>query len=230
MHQWRTRGASSMIRVEFPNSTSMTLIDRVKLRDKDAWERLVALYSPFLHYWCRRWGVSAADAEDVIQEVFQAVARNLATFRREKSSGSFRGWLRTIARNKAVSLGRRRDPRGQGGTDFYRRSLLIPDPQFDCQADSAAADSEAMGILYEQALELVRNEFEDRTWQAFWRSVVEGQSPSMIANDLAVTPAAVRQAKSRVLRRLKQLLCEPPSDLVSRRPVARKSCHTSSDI
>ena len=51
---------------------------------------------------------------------------------------------------------------------------------------------------------MVRGEFEERTWQAFWQTVVEGRSPVDLAADLGVSPAAVRMAKSRVLRRLKE--------------------------
>jgi RNA polymerase sigma-70 factor (ECF subfamily) len=58
--------------------------------------------------------------------------------------------------------------------------------------------------LYHRALELVRGEFEERTWQAFWRATVEGHAPADIAADIGVTPAAVRKAKSRVLLRLRQ--------------------------
>jgi RNA polymerase sigma-70 factor (ECF subfamily) len=213
MHKWPMHAAHSKTGVDMPNSTSLTLIDRVRIHDSEAWERLVKLYTPFLHYWCRRWGVSRADADDVLQEVFQAISKNLKNFRRERAGDSFRGWLRGIARNKALSLGRRRDPCGPGGTDFYRRSLLVPDPGF---ADSEGAEDEATGILYENALKLVKNEFEERTWQAFWRAVVDGQSPAIIADDLGVTPAAVRQAKSRVLRRLKEMLDESTSSVQSR--------------
>jgi RNA polymerase sigma-70 factor (ECF subfamily) len=215
MHQWPTHAAHSMSNAEMPNATSWTLINRIKVRDNDAWERLVILYTPFLHYWCRRWGVSRADADDVLQEVFQAISKNLKNFRRERAGDSFRGWLRGIARNKVLSLGRRRDPPAPGGTEFYRQSLLIPDPAADARSDSDAADDEAVGILYEHALKIVRSEFEERTWQAFWRTVVDGQAPAIIADDLGVTAAAVRQAKSRVLRRLKDLLAEPTSSLKS---------------
>jgi RNA polymerase sigma-70 factor (ECF subfamily) len=208
MHQWPTPAAHSLSNVDMPNSTSWTLINRIKVHDNDAWERLVALYTPFLHYWCRRWGVSRADADDVLQEVFQAISKNLKDFRRDRAGDSFRGWLRGIARNKALSLGRRRDPPALGGTEFYRQTLLVPDPAADARSDTDAAEDEAVGILYEHALKLVRSEFEERTWQAFWRTVVDGQAPAIIADDLGVTAAAVRQSKSRVLRRLKDLLGE----------------------
>jgi RNA polymerase sigma-70 factor, ECF subfamily len=209
MHQLSTRAVTH---ADTANLTSLTLIDRIKDHDKEAWERLVTLYTPFLHYWCRRWGVSRADADDVLQEVFQAVSKNLRDFRRERTGDSFRGWLRGIARNKALSLRRRPGPRGTGGTDFYCQSLLIPDQRIESVPD---AEAEAKGVLYEQALNLVKNEFENRTWQAFWRAVVDGQAPAIIAEDLGVTAATVRQAKSRVLRRLKLILGEPAAAVAS---------------
>ena len=101
-----------------------------------------------------------------------------------------------IARNKTISLLRRRSCRGAGGTDFYRRSLLIPDPQGLRISEEAELDEgRAVEDLYKNALDLVREEFEKRTWQAFWRTAIEGQAPAIIAEDLGVTPAAVRQAK-----------------------------------
>ena len=45
-----------------------------------------------------------------------------------------------------------------------------------------------------------------RTWQAFWRTAVEGQAPKNVAAELGVRPDAVRMAKSRVLRRLRDEL------------------------
>lgn len=57
-----------------------------------------------------------------------------------------------------------------------------------------------------QTLELIRAEFEDRTWQAFWRVTVEDRQSGLVAEALEMTPGAVRQAKSRVLRRLREEL------------------------
>jgi RNA polymerase sigma-70 factor (ECF subfamily) len=53
-------------------------------------------------------------------------------------------------------------------------------------------------------VELVRGEFEERTWQAFWLTVIDGRSTAAVAAQTGVTPAAVRQARSRILRRLKE--------------------------
>jgi RNA polymerase sigma-70 factor (ECF subfamily) len=189
------------------SATSLTLIEQVKARDGEAWKRLVDLYTPLLRHWCRRWGVRGEDVDDVAQEVFQAVVVGLQSFRRDCEGSSFRGWLHGVARYKVLSLIRRGGAQAPGGTGFYERTLLLPDPATE---DPDEEEGTLVGDLYQNALRLVRLEFEDRTWQAFWRATVEGQPPAAIAEDLGVTPAAVRQAKSRVLRRLKDVLGERP--------------------
>ena len=70
------------------------------------------------------------------------------------------------------------------------------------------ASPEEVKRLHHRALELIRSQFEEATWQAFWRCAVEDQSPADVGHDMNMTPAAVRKAKSRVLRRLKDELGE----------------------
>ena len=53
-------------------------------------------------------------------------------------------------------------------------------------------------------LEAVQGDFEPRTWQAFWHCQVEGRDTDEIGAELEMTPAAVRKAKYRVLRRLRE--------------------------
>jgi RNA polymerase sigma-70 factor (ECF subfamily) len=190
-------------------TTSLTLIEQVKAHDQDAWTRLVYLYTPLVAHWCRRWGVSGADVDDVIQEVFQAVAVGLESFRRASQTDTFRGWLRGVTRHKVLDRFRRPAPRGQGGTEFYNQLLAIPEIDPD-QGDpeSERAEATAMGDVFRRALEIVRGEFEARTWDLFWRAAVDGAPPNEVATLFGVSPGAVRQAKSRVLRRLKLVLGE----------------------
>ena len=67
-------------------------------------------------------------------------------------------------------------------------------------------DASAVSQLYRQALDYVRGEFTERLWQAFWLTAIEERLPADVAAELGMTPAAIRQAKSRVLRRLKEEL------------------------
>jgi RNA polymerase sigma-70 factor (ECF subfamily) len=180
--------------------TPLSLLERARGRDAEAWHRLVGLYRPLVVSWCGRAGVHGADAEDVAQEVFSAAAAGLADFRRDRPGDTFRGWLRGITRNKVLLHFRRcrRHPAAEGGSAALDRLQEVADPFGGDDAPDALDD------LYRRTLELVRGEFAAQTWQAFWLTVVEGRSPAALGPELRMTPAAIRQAKSRVLRRLKE--------------------------
>lgn len=60
--------------------------------------------------------------------------------------------------------------------------------------------------LTSRAMTQVQSEFEPRTWQAFWRSVVDGIATDEVARELQISTASVRQSRSRILRRLRQQL------------------------
>jgi RNA polymerase sigma-70 factor (ECF subfamily) len=62
--------------------------------------------------------------------------------------------------------------------------------------------------LFRRALEQIRSEFNERTWQAFWRVAIDGLVPKEAAEELGMRPGTVRVAKSRVLHRLRQELGE----------------------
>jgi RNA polymerase sigma-70 factor, ECF subfamily len=185
--------------------TSLTLLQRLRDNDAGAWDRLVHLYSPLVKYWCARGGVGSPDADDVTQEVFKAVATGLARFQRDRPGDTFRGWLYGITRNVLLMHVRRanRQPRAAGGTGAWRQLEGVEDGAAPVDDESPATE---LNGLYRRALELVRGEFEERTWQAFWLNVVEGRAPADIAAEMGVTSAAVRKAKSRVLHRLKEEL------------------------
>jgi RNA polymerase sigma-70 factor (ECF subfamily) len=96
-----------------------------------------------------------------------------------------------------------RQPQGSGGTDAFAQLQEVADPAAVPPDDAdAEAETETDG-LRRRALELVRGQFEERTWQMFWRTFVDERSPVDVAADMGATPAAVRKAKSRVLHRLK---------------------------
>ena len=186
-------------------STSSGLIRKAKQRDPRAWETLVNLYGPLVFYWCRRSGLEPADAADVVQEVFAAVCRVLDRFQHGREGGTFRGWLRVIAQNKVRDHYRRQagEPLAAGGTDAGARMAQVP---ASTPPSADASEQRALSGLCRRALDLIQSEFEERTWQAFWRAVVEGHDTAEIAADLGLSANAVRQYKSRVLRRLREEL------------------------
>jgi RNA polymerase sigma-70 factor (ECF subfamily) len=187
-------------------ATSSGLIDRVREHDPLAWQRLVDLNGPLIYRWCRLTGLQSTDAADITQEVFAAVAANIAKFRREKPNDSFRGWLWTITRNKMRDLYRRRDGKAQakGGTEALRRLAEVPeDPPESTDGDTHAR---ADNSLEHRAMNLVRSTVEQRTWQAFWMLAIEGRSAVDVAEELGMNRRTAYEAKYRVLRRLRQEL------------------------
>jgi RNA polymerase sigma-70 factor, ECF subfamily len=54
--------------------------------------------------------------------------------------------------------------------------------------------------LYHRALDQLRCDFEERTWQAFCRTVIDSRPPASLSQELGMTATAIRQAKARVLR------------------------------
>jgi RNA polymerase sigma-70 factor (ECF subfamily) len=68
------------------------------------------------------------------------------------------------------------------------------------RSDASAKPEVAVG----RAMAIVQREVEPKTWQAFWMCVVDQQSTEEVAKLLEMTPANVRQCRSRVLRRLRQ--------------------------
>jgi RNA polymerase sigma-70 factor (ECF subfamily) len=187
-------------------TTSRSLLERVKNDEPAAWDRLVALYAPLVFQWCRSWGLREQDAADIFQEVFQAVSAHIGGFRKEREGDTFRGWLRTITRNKVHDYFRlrNRQPEGVGGSEAQDRLVQLPAPQ-PGEESSLLEQSGERGLVA-RALELIRCEFTERTWQAFWWTAIEGRSAPEVASELSMSAGAVRVAKSRVLQRLREEL------------------------
>ena len=196
-------------------STSRSLLSEARMADAEAWERLVTLYAPLVAAWCRRWGVLSQDIADVLQDVFSAVAAHLGRFRKDRPGDTFRGWLLVIARNKTVDYFQRRnrEPDAAGGTEASARLQGIQDPASNENAQrdlpitgESSTDDLVFNDVLLRALESIRGEFHERTWQAFWKVVVEGRTASDVAADLDMKPGTVRVAKSRILLRLRREL------------------------
>ncbi|MGI9429169.1 MAG: RNA polymerase sigma factor [Bythopirellula sp.] len=206
-----------------PSATSTELLRQAQANNQDAWEQLVSLYSRRMYRWCRRAGLQAADAGNVVQESLQAVARKLGEFRRDRPGDTFRGWLRRITDNKIRDHFRRQGRAldlATGGTDGQNLLIdLAHDPQSQNQQDSAEVtwDTSIASALSPQTDELhesikrIRNEVSDRDWKFFWRVVVDGQSAADVGREFDVTANTVRLVKMRLLRKLRSSLATQQS-------------------
>jgi len=178
----------------------MYLLSRRSGHQPAAWRRLIENSSPLVHAWCRRGGIDPSDAGDVTQEVFIAVWRGMDAFRHDRAGAAFLAWLRGITRHKIAD--HFRDLARQPGTDD--RCGVEAEFQVVTEGDDFTDTQHRLRGVLRQAMEDVSVEFEPRTWEGFLRVVGGDQSASEVGTQLGMTSGAVRQAKHKVLRRLRE--------------------------
>lgn len=185
-------------------STSTGMILGAKQKKPDAWERVVQKYGPMVYAWARQCDLQETDAADLVQDVFCSVYQAIERFDPDRLDGRFRSWLFGVTRNRLKDYFRRvgGQPQGAGGTTAHLRMLDLPD------ASTASLEDVPIPSLAKRALLLIESDFEESTWMAFWRVALDGVAPSIVAEELGMTVAAVYKAKSRVLQKLRMELGE----------------------
>nr|WP_303652722.1 sigma-70 family RNA polymerase sigma factor [Paludisphaera mucosa] len=158
------------------------------------------VYLPLLRRWLGRVPGLGAEADDLAQEVFAVVAREIPRFDRRRE-GSFRAWLRCVAVNRVRTYQKRRRRFPIAGLDpsaGFLESLADPDGEL-----AREWDREHDQFVFQKLLGIVRPDFAAATWEAFRRFALEGRPAAEVAAGLGQTENAVLQAKSRILRRLR---------------------------
>lgn len=136
------------------------------------------------------------EAEDIASETWVQVVRGLDTF--QGGADDFRGWVTTIARNRAIDHLRR--VRRRPVADAPVEELVMARPAAENTADSALA---ALGT--DQALALLAGLPRDQAEALVLRIVLDLDVEST-ARILGKRPGAVRSAAHRGLRRLARIL------------------------
>lgn len=186
------------------NETSLSLLDNLRRSpEPEMWARLVALYSPLIKAWLRKYDVQDIDAEDLVQDVLLAVSRDLGTFDHAGRPGAFRGWLKAIMVNRLRNFwrSRMRSPQAEGGSDLRQRLEQLDDPS---SAVSQVWNRDHDQYVLRQLLALVEPQFSATTWMAFCRTALDGAKSDLVARELQISLNAVFIAKSRVLKRLRE--------------------------
>jgi RNA polymerase sigma-70 factor (ECF subfamily) len=184
------------------NTTSVSLLERLKTARPDAsdWRGLQGIYLPLILRWINRVPGIAGEADDLAQEVFVVLVRELPRFERQRE-GSFRTWLRQVTVNKLRSYRRKRHRRPVVGLDPAEAFLDgLADPRSELAREW---DQDHDRHVFQKLLAVVQSEFSATTWEAFRRFAMDGQPAADVATQLNLSINAVLQAKSRVLKRLR---------------------------
>ena len=180
--------------------TRQSLLVRLKdSADAAAWRTFLDVYAPAVFAFARRRGLQAADAADLTQDVCRNVSQALRSAAYDPDRGRFRGWLFAVVRNQLRMFHRSQARRPRGAE-------LPPDVPDDAAAETW--DLECRRRLFAWACDRVKPTVSPATWQAFWRTAVDGAPAEKVAAETGLTPAAVYLAKSRVLAKLREAVAE----------------------
>ncbi|MCW5977534.1 MAG: sigma-70 family RNA polymerase sigma factor [Bryobacteraceae bacterium] len=182
------------------------LVERCLRGDEAAWEDLVRNHVRRVHSMCFRFTNSAADAQDIAQEVFFRVFRSLKSYR--AGEGSFTVWLGRLTRNLLIDHYRR--SKSDRVTESIEDQLPMLEERSspDSRADAALAGREANEVL-QAALQKLSPELRETV---ILRDL-EGLEYRDIANVLSVPEGTVksrlnrgRSELARILRRQRVLV------------------------
>jgi len=190
-----------------PPDTRASLLLRVRNpADQAAWHEFVEIYWPVIHRMARRKGLQTADADDIAQQVLFAVAKAVERREHDHKRARFRTWLDRVARNAILNaLMRGKPDRAAGGLE--PDSLLEQHPVQD-GPDSDLLKLETRREVFRWAARQIRDEFQDATWDAFWKTAIEDRDISDVARELNKSVGSIYAARSRVMKRLVEKVAE----------------------
>ncbi|HXY33375.1 MAG TPA: sigma-70 family RNA polymerase sigma factor [Planctomycetaceae bacterium] len=173
--------------------TRPSLIQRLRDRaDQESWRAFDGLYRPVLHVVARRFGLSTADADDLVQDIFAKVFPALAEFELDRERGRFRSWLKTIAIH---ALSDRRKNRHFSPLDSGHEPA-VQDPL------EKVWDEEYRRQVLSFALSQVRQASKPKTWACFTECKLKGRPAADVAASLGMSVDAVHQNVARTMNRL----------------------------
>lgn len=185
-------------------TTRSSLIVRLRdPRDQKAWLDFAEIYRPLIYDLARQRGLQEADAFDLVQEVFRAVARAIDRYDSDAKRGPFRGGLLRITSNLVMNLLAAQGQHLRGIADAGLQQLLEEKPEPSDDA-SAYFEIEYRRRLLAWATKRVRGDFSKVVWQAYWLTGVEAREPKQVARSLGISVRTLYQYKCRVVARIRR--------------------------
>ena len=206
---------------EGSRATRPSLLRRLRSGDDpEGWEEFYRVYGGLIRFVAAKAGLTAEEAEEVVQETAIGLARGLPEYVYDPQVCRFKTWLLQLVRWRIQDQLRKRPPSGvvatrlpagggvassapgadeTSGTDPIAR---LPDPA--AAEFGAGWDAAWEGSLLAGAMERVRERIEDRQFQVFDMHVTKGWSAGEVAKAFGISIARVYLTKHRVTAMLKK--------------------------
>lgn len=179
--------------------THTTLLARLSEgEDPGAWNEFCARYGELIRNFALRRGVQPADADDILQEVLLALTKAMPGFVYDPAKGKFRAYLKTVVVHAASRRSRQNLP-GASLSETSAAAVAGPD-------DDETWEAEWRQYHLRLAMRTVESEFNENDLAAFDRYAVCGEDARGVAESLGLSIDQVYQAKSRMTRRLAELI------------------------
>ena len=185
-------------------ATRSSMLADLKGFSEQRWIEFEMVYKPLLVFFIRKKNVPNSGIDDVLQDSWISIAKGISKFDNKSGKGSFRGWLRTIVQRRVADYFRSL-PEDQGVVQEVLDAKVAPEQKDPSELEG---EEQAMREVEARAMELVRSQTQENTWQMFWKSTVENIPTADIAQEFGVTAAAVRVAKQRVKKRLQEVMID----------------------
>lgn len=176
-------------------TTNVTFLKKIIDGDEISWDNFRKIYTPLIRRCGVDWGLNEVECDELIQDVMICFFNNSRDFCYDHTKGSFRSYLRTVARNSVFGIIKKRSNTDNApGTDE-----LVLDYAFD-----EKWDSEWHNYLFAEALKVLKYEMEEVSYRSFRMYVLEGMSPAKVASELGISLNAVYVNKCRALEHLRR--------------------------
>ena len=182
--------------------THVTLLGRIKDRaDRNAWQEFNDRYGELIRGFARRRGLQAADCDDVAQDVLLSLSQAMERFEYDPGKGKFRSYLKTVTLRAIF----RRNRRKGGEIDLEHIEEATAAASRDQQIEEAW-EMEWRDYHLRQAMKTVELNANPSDVRAFKRYAIEGRDAQDTAAALELSLDQVYQAKSRITRKLQDII------------------------
>lgn len=165
-----------------------------------AWARFFDLYAGFVFAISRSKGLSAEDADDVVQNVFADLARKLPTFEYDRRKGRFRSYLLELVNWRII------DRLKAGKRKAELEAAYFSEKKHAVAADGSVAEREWQTAALNEALRRLQTEVDESHFAAFVESTVEGVDTETVVKLHGITRDNLYQIRARLTAKLKPLV------------------------
>ena len=206
------------LRIRSAVTTSYGLLSRLEnWDDHESWNVFFETYWRLIYSLAIRSGLTVAEAEDVVQETVICVAKDLPKFQRDRKRGTFKGWLRNVARWRIADQLRKREAtmRKQADERHDENGLALEDiPDSAVPAVELHWEQEWQANLLRAALDRIKRKVKEEHYQIFDLYVIKEWPVEKVAKRLGVSVSQIYVAKHRLTALLKKEI-----QLLERNPI-----------